>query len=82
MLAKMARGAAKSPVFWGAVWFRAMAIALTRIDRNVFRVMDAAYEHGGISGAARHLHLSSAAVSHAQRAGGHGLAMQIMHGLR
>lgn len=43
----------------------AMAIPASRIDLNLFRVMDAVYEHGGISGAARHLHLSQPAVSHA-----------------
>lgn len=37
----------------------------SRVDLNLFRVMDAVYEHGGISGAARHLHLSQPAVSHA-----------------
>ena len=36
-----------------------------RLDLNLFRVFDAVYEHGGISGAARHLHLSQPAVSHA-----------------
>lgn len=39
--------------------------AVSRLDLNLFRVMDAVYEHGGISGAARHLHLSQPAVSHA-----------------
>jgi DNA-binding transcriptional LysR family regulator len=42
-----------------------MASPFTRLDLNLFRVMDAVYEHGGISGAARHLHLSQPAVSHA-----------------
>lgn len=42
-----------------------MAIPVSRLDLNLFRVMDAVYEHGGISGAARHLHLSQPAVSHA-----------------
>lgn len=42
-----------------------MALPLSRIDLNLFRVMDAVYEQGGISGAARHLHLSQPAVSHA-----------------
>lgn len=42
-----------------------MAIPASRIDLNLFRVMDAVHEHGGISGAARHLHLSQPAVSHA-----------------
>ena len=42
-----------------------MAIPVSRMDLNLFRVMDAVYEHGGISGAARHLHLSQPAVSHA-----------------
>ena len=37
----------------------------SRLDLNLFRVMDAVFEHGGISGAARHLHLSQPAVSHA-----------------
>lgn len=55
----------KSPVFRVGVWFGVMAIPLSRIDLNLFRVMDAVYEHGGISGAARHLHLSQPAVSHA-----------------
>ncbi|HYR26775.1 MAG TPA: LysR family transcriptional regulator [Aquabacterium sp.] len=42
-----------------------MAIPVSRLDLNLFRVMDAVYAHGGISGAARHLHLSQPAVSHA-----------------
>ncbi|MBI2734342.1 MAG: LysR family transcriptional regulator [Aquabacterium sp.] len=42
-----------------------MALPASRIDLNLFRVMVAVYEHGGISGAARHLHLSQPAVSHA-----------------
>jgi DNA-binding transcriptional LysR family regulator len=42
-----------------------MAMSASRIDLNLFRVMDAVFEHGGISGAARHLHLSQPAVSHA-----------------
>ena len=42
-----------------------MAIPINRLDLNLFRVMGAVYEHGGISGAARHLHLSQPAVSHA-----------------
>lgn len=42
-----------------------MSIPVSRLDLNLFRVMDAVYEHGGISGAARHLHLSQPAVSHA-----------------
>lgn len=42
-----------------------MVIPVSRLDLNLFRVMDAVYEHGGISGAARHLHLSQPAVSHA-----------------
>lgn len=42
-----------------------MALPLSRIDLNLFRVMDAVFVHGGISGAARHLHLSQPAVSHA-----------------
>lgn len=40
-------------------------MSVSRVDLNLFRVMDAVYEHGGISGAARHLHLSQPAVSHA-----------------
>lgn len=44
---------------------QAHAQPLSRLDLNLFRVMDAVYEHGGISGAARHLHLSQPAVSHA-----------------
>jgi DNA-binding transcriptional LysR family regulator len=42
-----------------------MAIPVSRVDLNLFRVMDAVHAHGGISGAARHLHLSQPAVSHA-----------------
>ncbi|RZI85446.1 MAG: LysR family transcriptional regulator [Rubrivivax sp.] len=42
-----------------------MALSTSRLDLNLFRVMDAVHEHGGISGAARHLHLSQPAVSHA-----------------
>ena len=42
-----------------------MATPFSRLDLNLFRVMDAVYAHGGISGAARHLHLSQPAVSHA-----------------
>jgi DNA-binding transcriptional LysR family regulator len=42
-----------------------MVMPSSRIDLNLFRVLDAVYEHGGISGAARHLHLSQPAVSHA-----------------
>lgn len=42
-----------------------MATLFSRLDLNLFRVMDAVYVHGGISGAARHLHLSQPAVSHA-----------------
>lgn len=40
-------------------------LTASRLDLNLFRVMDAVHEHGGISGAARHLHLSQPAVSHA-----------------
>ena len=40
-----------------------MVLPVFRLDLNLFRVMDAVYEHGGISGAARHL--SQPAVSHA-----------------
>ncbi len=42
-----------------------MAIPVSRLDLNLFRVMDAVYVHGGISAAARQLHLSQPAVSHA-----------------
>lgn len=42
-----------------------MVSSFSRLDLNLFRVMDAVYVHGGISGAARHLHLSQPAVSHA-----------------
>lgn len=42
-----------------------MTIPASRVDLNLFRVLDAVHEHGGISGAARHLHLSQPAVSHA-----------------
>lgn len=45
--------------------FQTSAATVSRLDLNLFRVMDAVYEHGGISGAARHLHLSQPAVSHA-----------------
>jgi DNA-binding transcriptional LysR family regulator len=40
-------------------------MSLSRLDLNLFRVLDAVYAHGGISAAARHLHLSQSAVSHA-----------------
>lgn len=40
-------------------------MTLSRLDLNLFRVFDAIYAHGGISAAARHLHLSQSAVSHA-----------------
>ena len=36
-----------------------------RIDLNLFRVLDAIYTHGGISAAARALHLTQPAVTHA-----------------
>lgn len=36
-----------------------------RIDLNLFRVLDAIHTHGGISAAARALHLSQPAISHA-----------------
>lgn len=42
-----------------------MKNALQRLDLNLFRVMDAVHEQGGISSAARQLHLSQPAVSHA-----------------
>jgi len=42
-----------------------MAMPPSRLDLNLFRVMDAVYAHGGISDAARQLHLSQPAVSHA-----------------
>lgn len=42
-----------------------MALPSSRLDLNLFRIMDAVFEQGGISGAARHLHLSQPAVSHA-----------------
>ncbi|HEX5373802.1 MAG TPA: LysR family transcriptional regulator [Aquabacterium sp.] len=42
-----------------------MTTPASRVDLNLFRVLDAVHEHGGISGAARHLHLSQPAVSHA-----------------
>lgn len=48
------------PVYGGG-----MVLPVSRLDLNLFRVMDAVYAHGGISGAARHLHLSQPAVSHA-----------------
>ena len=38
-----------------------------RLDLNLFRVFDAIYLHGGISGAARALHLTQPAISHALR---------------
>ncbi|MGU7772816.1 LysR family transcriptional regulator [Burkholderia sp. MR1-5-21] len=36
-----------------------------RLDLNLFRVLDAVYMHGGISAAARALHLTQPAVTHA-----------------
>lgn len=36
-----------------------------RIDLNLFRVLDAIYTHGGVSAAARVLHLTQPAVTHA-----------------
>ncbi|WP_323122083.1 LysR family transcriptional regulator [Burkholderia alba] len=36
-----------------------------RLDLNLFRVLDAVYAHGGISAAARALHLTQPAVTHA-----------------
>ena len=38
-----------------------------RLDLNLFRVFDAIYTHEGISGAARALHLTQPAISHALR---------------
>jgi DNA-binding transcriptional LysR family regulator len=38
-----------------------------RIDLNLFRVLDAIYTHGGVSAAARVLHLTQPAVTHALR---------------
>ncbi|MDT8991493.1 LysR family transcriptional regulator [Curvibacter sp. APW13] len=38
-----------------------------RLDLNLFRVLDAIYTHDGISGAARVLHLTQPAISHALR---------------
>lgn len=35
-----------------------------RLDLNLFRVLDAIYTHGGISGAARALHLTQPAITH------------------
>lgn len=35
-----------------------------RLDLNLFRVLDAIHTHGGISGAARALHLTQPAISH------------------
>jgi len=37
----------------------------TRIDLNLFHVLDAIYTHGGVSAAARVLHLTQPAVTHA-----------------
>lgn len=37
----------------------------TRIDLNLFRVLDAIHAHGGVSAAARVLHLTQPAVTHA-----------------
>ncbi|QNK00209.1 LysR family transcriptional regulator [Dyella telluris] len=37
----------------------------SRIDLNLFRVLDAIYTHGGVSAAARVLHLTQPAVTHA-----------------
>jgi len=58
-------GCAKNEPSFGWVYGFGMAIPVSRVDLNLFRVMDAVYVHGGISGAARHLHLSQPAVSHA-----------------
>ena len=44
-----------------------MARLESRMDLNLFRVLAAIYGQGGISEAARHLHLSQPAVSHALR---------------
>lgn len=38
-----------------------------RLDLNLFRVLEAIYTQGGISGAARSLHVSQPAISHALR---------------
>ncbi len=38
---------------------------MDRIDLNLFRVLDAIYTHGGVSAAARALHLTQPAVTHA-----------------
>ncbi|MHA6205370.1 LysR family transcriptional regulator [Dyella soli] len=38
-----------------------------RIDLNLFRVLDAIHSHGGVSAAARALHLTQPAVTHALR---------------
>lgn len=42
-----------------------MSAASRRIDLNLFRVLDAIHVHGGISAAARALHLTQPAVTHA-----------------
>jgi DNA-binding transcriptional LysR family regulator len=39
----------------------------SRIDLNLFRVLDAIYSHGGVSAAARVLHLTQPAVTHAMQ---------------
>jgi DNA-binding transcriptional LysR family regulator len=39
----------------------------SRLDLNLFRVLDAIYTHGGVSAAARVLHLTQPAVTHALR---------------
>ncbi len=46
--------------------YRAMATYAfdPRLDLNLFRVLDAIYRHGGISGAAHALHLTQPAISH------------------
>lgn len=38
---------------------------LNRFDLNLLQIFDAVYRRGGVSAAARHLHLSQSAVSHA-----------------
>lgn len=38
---------------------------ITRIDLNLLTTFEAIYSHGGVTAAARHLHLSQSAVSHA-----------------